>query len=120
MQGNANAPIFNRKVPANNYFVMGDDRKNSSDSRAWGFLPRPNIIGRASLVYWPFGQDNSGFLPNMSSVFADVHQQTSLVQPDTQVISAFPSNQVDAMMLGGVPTLVLLFTRGRKRRSKRR
>jgi signal peptidase I len=77
LQGNPNPPITNCVVPDNQYFVMGDDRKNSSDSRVWGFVPRNRIIGRAALVYWPLGQDNNGFLPNVSSVFANVHQPTN-------------------------------------------
>lgn len=39
-------------VPAGQYFVLGDNRDNSQDSRYWGFVPRANIIGRPVLIYW--------------------------------------------------------------------
>ena len=41
-------------VPPNQYFMMGDNRDNSQDSRYWGFLPRENIKGRALLIYWSY------------------------------------------------------------------
>jgi signal peptidase I len=39
-------------IPEGNYFVLGDNRDDSQDSRYWGFVPRENIIGRPLLIYW--------------------------------------------------------------------
>lgn len=41
-------------VPPNDYFVLGDHRDASNDSRAWGFVPRSYIYGKAVFVFWPF------------------------------------------------------------------
>jgi signal peptidase I len=43
-------------VPPESYFVLGDNRPNSSDSRNWGFVPEENIIGKAMLSYWPLSE----------------------------------------------------------------
>ena len=43
-------------IPTEKYFVLGDNRNHSSDSRDWGFVPRENIVGKAWFRYWPLDQ----------------------------------------------------------------
>ena len=48
-------------IPSERYFVMGDNRDDSADSREWGMVPRDHIVGRGLLIYWSFvGADPEG------------------------------------------------------------
>ena len=53
-------------VPDDHYFVLGDNRNNSSDSRSWSFLPRSDIVGKAWLIYWQI--DDWGTVPHFSAI----------------------------------------------------
>jgi signal peptidase I len=49
-------------VPPNQYFVMGDNRDNSQDSRYWGFLPRHYVKGKALVIYWSYESGRADYL----------------------------------------------------------
>jgi signal peptidase I len=49
-----------RTVPAGHYFMMGDNRDNSADSRYWGFLPATYVKGKALMIYWSFDPEARG------------------------------------------------------------
>lgn len=53
-------------VPENYYFVMGDNRDHSNDSRYWGFVPEQNIVGRVIAVWMHWGKNQ--ILPNFYSI----------------------------------------------------
>ncbi len=71
-------------VPANQYFVMGDNRDNSQDSRYWGFLPRENVKGKALVIYWSYEAEREDYqdegagatLKGLVSVFAHFFTRT--------------------------------------------
>ena len=55
-------PVFISKpvtIPENSYFVLGDDRNSSYDSRCWGTVPKKNIIGKVSKIFFPFSRIRS-------------------------------------------------------------
>ncbi len=67
-----NGKPFN--VPADSYFVMGDNRNNSADSREWGVVKREYIIGRAMFVYWSYDESapvGDGLVDKISAFFTN-------------------------------------------------
>jgi signal peptidase I len=56
-------------VPPGRYFVLGDNRDSSLDSRYWGFVPRENIIGKPLVIYWSYDAPTDQL--NTSSISMD-------------------------------------------------
>ena len=72
------------KVPPNQYFMMGDNRDNSADSRYWGFMPRDYVKGKALLIYWSYESEREDYedesasatLKGLASVFMHFFTKT--------------------------------------------
>jgi signal peptidase I len=60
-------------VPADHYFMMGDNRDNSQDSRYWGFMPRSYVRGKALFVYFSFGDAESGVSVRWNRLLHQIH-----------------------------------------------
>ncbi len=78
----AEAPFYNNhwEVPEGMLFVLGDNRNDSSDSHAWGFLPIENVIGKAIVIYWP---------PREWKLINHVEMQTQLSEPVATATSQY-------------------------------
>ena len=83
-----NYPIFRLEgdgreivIPAGKYFVMGDNRNNSEDSRYWGFVPRELVIGRAMFVYWSYDES----APSSGNFILDFFNNTRWSRTGTMV-----------------------------------
>ena len=71
-------------VPPDQYFVMGDNRDNSQDSRYWGFLPRDYVKGKALVIYWSYEAERGDYadegtgaaIKGIGSVFAHFFTRT--------------------------------------------
>lgn len=66
-------PASEFTVPAESYFVMGDNRNNSQDSRVWGFVRRDLVVGRAMFVYWSYDESAP---PSVYGILGDFFKNT--------------------------------------------
>ncbi|HKW16853.1 MAG TPA: signal peptidase I [Terriglobales bacterium] len=67
-------------VPAENYFVMGDNRDDSLDSRYWGFVPQENIVGRPLVIYWSMRDEEPAGGSNSDKIARFIYAMSHLMQ----------------------------------------
>jgi signal peptidase I len=67
-------------VPEGNYFVMGDNRDDSLDSRYWGFVPEQNIVGRPLVIYWSMRSQGNEYPADGNKLARFVYAMSHLVQ----------------------------------------
>jgi signal peptidase I len=67
-------------VPADHYFMMGDNRDNSQDSRYWGFMPRSYVKGKALFIYWSFDDGGADGGSGFSRIFSTIRWSRLLHQ----------------------------------------
>jgi signal peptidase I len=67
-------------VPEGNYFVMGDNRDDSLDSRYWGFVPERNIVGRPLVIYWSMRSQGNEYPADGNKLVRFVYAMSHLVQ----------------------------------------
>jgi signal peptidase I len=91
-------------IPENNYFGMGDNRDNSSDSRFWGFIPRENIVGKPMLIYWSYrastedllGETAGSVLNHLVDVGQHFFTRTRWDRT-LKIVRGFPDSELPAM-----------------------